>query len=153
VTSGSKNPSKPGGKGKAQSAKRRRSTHVVHPACDVRITLTSRQVAEVLREASAGPNVEGLLSGVGDVEAVRGALAQIDDPRCSRSTLRAVLVLAAFPADGSEMDLRDIADRLGFSPSTTHRYVCSWLAVGLLTQDQHSRRYRRAHPAHAVDVL
>ncbi|HTU79234.1 MAG TPA: helix-turn-helix domain-containing protein [Solirubrobacteraceae bacterium] len=108
------------------------------------ITLTDRQIAQVVRDATAGPGLAGVLSGVDDIEAVRGAISQMDDPRCSRATLRAVLVLAAFPADGGQMDLREVAAKLGCSPSTAHRYVCSWMAVGLLEQDPHSRRYRRA---------
>jgi hypothetical protein len=111
----------------------------------VRIALTDGQVARVVQEASGGAGLAGLLSGVSDLERLHSVvLPLLDDPRCSRSTFRALLVLGAFPADGSERELTDIAKRLGFSPSTTHRYIGTWLAVGLLEQDPHSRRYRRA---------
>ena len=58
--------------------------------------------------------------------------------------LRALLVPAAFPADGSERELTAVAEQLSLSPSTTHRYLRTWTAVGLLERDPDSRRYRRA---------
>jgi DNA-binding IclR family transcriptional regulator len=35
-----------------------------------------------------------------------------------------------------------VAMQLGLSPSTTHRYMTTLLAAGLLEQDPRSRRYR-----------
>jgi DNA-binding MarR family transcriptional regulator len=53
-------------------------------------------------------------------------------------------VLAAFPADGTERELSSVANQLSLSPSTTHRYLRTWTAVGLLERDPNSRRYRRS---------
>jgi DNA-binding IclR family transcriptional regulator len=36
----------------------------------------------------------------------------------------------------------DLAGRLEMSPSTTHRYLTTLLAVGLIEQDPRTRRYR-----------
>jgi hypothetical protein len=115
----------------------------------VTIALTEAQVAEVLREASGGMGLARLMAGIGDLEELRGVvLPLLDDVKCSRSTFRALMVLVAFPADGSEHDLTEVARRLELSPSTTHRYVSTWMAVGLLEQDPRSRRYRRAGERH-----
>jgi hypothetical protein len=111
----------------------------------VTITLSDAQVARVVREVSSRAGLVTLLSGVGELQELRRAmLPLLGDVRCSHSTIRALLVLAAFPADGGERDLTDIAREIGFSPSTTHRYVSTWMALGLLEQDSRSRRYRRA---------
>ncbi len=111
---------------------------------DVTITLTDRQVRQVLREASGRTSLASVLPEVGGLEVLRSVVLSLkDDATCSRSTLRALLVLAAFPADGSERELSDVARQLGLSPSTTHRYIGTWMAVGMLEQDPRSRRYRR----------
>ena len=110
----------------------------------VTVTLTANQVREIAREASGAGGLAGVLSEVGELESVRGAVEpMLADPRCSRSLLRALLVLVAFPADGGERELTEVAGELRLSPSTTHRYVSSWVGVGLLMQDPRSRRYRR----------
>jgi len=111
----------------------------------VTVTLTDAQVARVLDEASGDAGLTALSAGLGDPQGLQSAvLALLDGDGYSRSTLRALLVLAAFPADGAERALTDIARQLALSASTTHRYVATWLAVGLLEQDPRSRRYRRA---------
>jgi hypothetical protein len=115
---------------------------------DVTITLTDAQVARVVREASGRASLTELLSGVSGFEELLSIVrSHMDDVKCSRSMLRALLVLGAFPADGSERELTDVARQVGFSPSTTHRYVGTWMALGLLEQESRSRRYRRP-PAH-----
>jgi hypothetical protein len=112
---------------------------------DITITLTDVQVARVVREATGTPGLITLLSGVSDLTEVRRALQPLlRDTKGSRSTLRALLVLAAFPADGSERELADIANTLDLTPSTTYRYVRTWTELELLEQDPTSRRYRRA---------
>jgi IclR helix-turn-helix domain len=111
------------------------------------IVLSEEQVVEVVRDATAGRGLARLLSTVGELEELR-ELAEplLDDPSYARTTLRALLVLLAFPADGGERELTDVAAQLGLSPSTTHRYVNTWTAIGVLQQDLHSRRYRRTVP-------
>lgn len=113
---------------------------------DVTITLTDAQVARVVRAASGGAELAGSLSGVGSLDELRQAmLPLLDDQAYSHSTFRAAIVFAAFPADGSECELTDIARTIGLSPSTTYRYARTWAAIGLLEQHPDSRRYRRTH--------
>jgi DNA-binding transcriptional ArsR family regulator len=109
----------------------------------ISIGLTRAQVDQVVREASEEVGVSSLLRGMND----RGALASkyralSESPRLSRSLLLGLLVLACFPTDGDSLAVSDIAERLGMSPSTTHRYMTTLLAVGLLEQEPRTRRYR-----------
>jgi IclR helix-turn-helix domain len=116
----------------------------VREGWEVTITLTGGQVARVLREASADPALDALPGGLDDFDELCGAvLPLLEDSAYSRSTLRALLVLSAFPPDSSERELTDVARQVGLSPSTTHRYICTWTALGLLEQHARTRRYRR----------
>ncbi len=110
----------------------------------VTVRLTAGQVRELVRDVSGAGGLARVLLGVGELEWVRGVVEpMLEDPGCSRGLLRALLVLVAFPADGGERELTEVAEELGLSPATTHRYVYSWSGVGLLVQDPRSRRYRR----------
>ncbi len=113
---------------------------------DIAITLTDAQVARVVLEASGGNQIAGSLSGLRSVEELRQTMMpMLNDQSYSHSTFRAAMVLAAFPADGSEAELQDVAATIGLSPSTAHRYTRTWMVLGLLEQNPDSRRYRRAH--------
>jgi Fic family protein len=85
-----------------------------------------------------------LLSGLGDMRAAFVAGRELDNPRLSRSLLSGLLLLASFPADGRSLGVAQAARMSGMSPSTTHRYLATLLAVGLLEQDSSTRRYRLA---------
>ncbi|MHB8235300.1 MAG: acyl-CoA dehydrogenase family protein, partial [Solirubrobacteraceae bacterium] len=71
---------------------------------------------------------------MGNLTSASQVLDVADTANVSRSVLRALLVLAAFPLDGAYRALADIAKELGYNASTTHRYVSTWLAIGLLEQ-------------------
>jgi len=112
---------------------------------EVTIGLTAAQVALVIKEAAGAPALEDMLNALRRPEAVRRTAQQLlEDPAYSRSTLRAILVLAAFPVDGSSIEVTELAGELSLSPSTTYRYVSTWMALGVLEQDPRSRRYRRS---------
>lgn len=70
--------------------------------------------------------------------------AQMEDRRLSRSLLSGLLVLSCFPADGGYLGIAELARMLDMNTSTTHRYVTTLLAVGLLERDPSTRRYRLA---------
>jgi len=109
----------------------------------ITIELTRPQVDRVVRESSDGTGVSSLLRGLaGDGTLASRYEALAESPRLSRSLLLGLLVLASFPADGGSLAVSDVAGRLGMSPSTTHRYMTTLLAVGLLEQDARTRRYR-----------
>jgi IclR helix-turn-helix domain len=111
-------------------------------ATSITIELTRSQVDRVVRHAShAGAGVTGALRtlSASGLEASYPALSS--SPRLSRSLLLGLLVLACFPIDGEALAVTDVAERLDLSPSTTHRYMSTLLAVGLLEQDPRTRRY------------
>lgn len=114
----------------------------VMTATGISIELTSTQVDRVVRNSSEAGGVSGLLRGLADTDATVARFKELaDSPRMSRSLLLGLLVLATFPANGEALAVTDVATRLRMSPSTTHRYLATLLAVGLLEQDPRTRRY------------
>jgi hypothetical protein len=109
----------------------------------ITIELSAAQVDRVVRDAADGGNMSVLLSGLKDVRAVLAQEPrQLEDSRLSRSLLAGLLMLASFPTDGSYLGNAEIARMLDMNPSTTHRYVSTLVAVGLLERDPSTRRYR-----------
>jgi DNA-binding MarR family transcriptional regulator len=109
----------------------------------ISIQLTAPQIDRVIRESGEGPGIASLLRGLaGEGTLTNRYDALAENPRLSRSLLLGLLVLASFPGEGDSLSVSDIANRLGMSPSTTHRYLTTLLSVGLLEQDARTRRYR-----------
>jgi DNA-binding MarR family transcriptional regulator len=110
----------------------------------ISIELTRAQVNQVVRSASREDGLASLLRSLRGREALAASKfrALAESPRLSRSLLLGLLVLASFPHDGTALAVTDVADQLQMSPSTTHRYMTTLLAVGLLEQDPRTRRYR-----------
>jgi hypothetical protein len=107
------------------------------------LELSAAQVDRVIRSAAEGSSMSLLLSGLRDVrEILAREPSQMEDNRLSRSLLAGLLMLASFPTDGSYLGNAEIARLLDMNPSTTHRYVSTLVAVGLLERDPATRRYR-----------
>jgi hypothetical protein len=107
------------------------------------IELSPAQVDRVVRGAAESGNMSVLLSGLDDVrEVLSREPRQLEDSRLSRSLLAGLLMLASFPTDGNYLGNAEIARMLDMNPSTTHRYVSTLVAVGLLERDPATRRYR-----------
>jgi hypothetical protein len=111
---------------------------------DVTIALTDAQIAQVRRAAAGGGGgLSALFARLEDVPAAARAIeARREGGGISQSTLRALLLLGAFPRDGTYLTLAEVAGRVGLSPSTAHRYAITWVAVGVLEQEPVRRRYR-----------
>lgn len=62
-------------------------------------------------------------------------------PRYSQSLERGLAILGCFTPEHPILGIADIADELGMSRSTTHRYVTTLLALGYLEQGK-ARKYR-----------
>jgi IclR family pca regulon transcriptional regulator len=66
---------------------------------------------------------------------------RLHEPRYSQSLERGLAILGCFTPERPVLGIADIADELGISRSTTHRYVITLFALGYLEQEA-SRRYR-----------
>lgn len=69
------------------------------------------------------------------------AIPSLREPRYSQSLERGLAILGCFTPERSVLGIADIADDLGMSRSTTHRYVITLVALGFLEQGT-SRKYR-----------
>jgi Fic family protein len=117
----------------------------------VLIELSKSQVDQVVRTAGQGGTMSVLLSALRDPQWTLSLdsedwayPAQMEDRRLSRSLLSGLLVLSCFPLDGGYLGIAELARMLDMNTSTTHRYVTTLLAVGLLERDPATRRYRLA---------
>ncbi len=139
----------------------------------ISITLSPSQVDQVVRAAGSGrtPGFAALIAqamngpgeGPAGDRATDGALPvdpdareqperatdegyfpTLDDRRLSRSLLRGLSVLTCFNGQGESRGIIDLANQLGMSPSTTHRYVTTLVELGLLERCPKTRKYRLA---------
>jgi IclR helix-turn-helix domain len=108
----------------------------------ISIELTRPQIDQVIRGGSETSGVSTMLRGLAGRDLASTFAALSASPRLSRSLMLGLLVFACFPANGADLAVTDVAAKLELSPSTTHRYLTTLLAVGLLEQDPRTRRYR-----------
>ena len=108
-------------------------------------TLNTRRLEA---ERSAAEPSEGVAAKEASVEQTqdrangKGYFPTYEDARLSRSLLRGLSVLTCFGPDNQERGIIELADLLGMSPSTTHRYVATLVELGLLERSTRSRKYR-----------
>jgi hypothetical protein len=128
---------------------------------DIAIALSPTQVEQVIRSvgqtrngtvsslliaaldnAHSGP--DGNRQAPGSLrEATRLALAgAVGDLQLSQSLLRGLAILCCYGPDRRWRAIGDLAKELSMPPSTTHRYVKTLRAVGLLEQNPTTREYR-----------
>src|SRR5262245_6003312 len=69
------------------------------------------------------------------------SIPSLPEPRYSQSLERGLAILSCFTPKRPVLGIADIADELGMSRSTTHRYVITLVALGYLEQGA-SRKYR-----------
>jgi len=69
------------------------------------------------------------------------SIPSLREPRYSQSLERGLAILGAFTPKRPVLGIADIADELGMSRSTTHRYMITLVALGYLEQLA-SRKYR-----------
>jgi IclR helix-turn-helix domain len=108
----------------------------------IKIELTRAQLDRILRGGADAEGISQRLRGLAEKTSTSEFKELSQSPRLSRSLVLGLLVLAAFPLDGDALAVTDVAASLQMSPSTTHRYLTTLLAVGLLEQDPRTRRYR-----------
>jgi IclR family transcriptional regulator, pca regulon regulatory protein len=71
------------------------------------------------------------------------SIPELREPRYSQSLERGLAILGCFTPGRPVLGIAEIADELGMSRSTTHRYAITLVALGYLQQDA-SRKYRLA---------
>jgi IclR helix-turn-helix domain len=109
----------------------------------VTLELSAAQVDEVIADATNSNGIRAMLLGLTDPPStLKIESAAFADLRLSRSLLWGLVVLAAFPRDRSYVSNSQIAEKLGMTITTTHRYVSTLLATGLLERDPKTRQYR-----------
>lgn len=69
------------------------------------------------------------------------SIPSLREPRYSQSLERGLAILGCFTPERPILGIADIAEDLGMSRSTTHRYVITLVALGFVEQDA-SRKYR-----------
>jgi IclR helix-turn-helix domain len=139
----------------ARAGSRQPSEHATDGAArassgPVSLELTEAQVERVIRaNAEAhGPSLSLLLSGLVAQQAIsQGTLEQryfteLESGRLSHSLFRGLLILALFISGEEGRGVVEVARQLGLSPSTTHRYMTTLVAFGLLVQEPATRKYR-----------
>ena len=65
-----------------------------------------------------------------------------DSAASSQSLERGLAILASFSPDRPSLGISELAQRLGLTRSTTHRYVATLARLGYLNQDESTRKYR-----------
>jgi hypothetical protein len=116
----------------------------------VSLELTTAQVEGVVRATAdaRGPSLNLLLSGLIAEQAISESSleerywVELESGRLSHSLFRGLLILALFISGEEGRGVVEVARQLGLSPSTTHRYISTLVAFGLLVQDPSTRKYR-----------
>jgi IclR helix-turn-helix domain len=116
----------------------------------VSLELTTAQVEGVVRATAdaRGPSLSLLLSGLIAEQAISESSleerywVELESGRLSHSLFRGLLILALFISGEEGRGVVEVARQLGLSPSTTHRYISTLVAFGLLVQDPATRKYR-----------
>ncbi len=114
------------------------------------LELTGAQVEGVVRATADahGPSLSLLLSGLITEQAISESSledrysAELESGRLSHSLFRGLLILALFISGEEGRGVVEVARQLGLSPSTTHRYMTTLVAFGLLVQEPATRKYR-----------
>lgn len=114
------------------------------------LELTQAQVEGVIRATAdaQGPSLSLLLSGLITEQAITESsledryMDELESGRLSHSLFRGLLILALFISGEEGRGVVEVARQLGLSPSTTHRYMTTLVAFGLLVQDPSTRKYR-----------
>lgn len=110
---------------------------------ELTIELSAEQVRAIVERAGGGTVADGPSDLALLAPSLRRVLAEQASGDISYALVRGLLVLAAFPADGTPRRLSEIAAELGMKTSTVHRCLGTLVAVGLLERDGETRRYFR----------
>jgi hypothetical protein len=115
---------------------------VLRAAARSRARSVSAPLGATVVRTRSGTKGDRELSKEDDGGALSGMLpSDSSDPRLSRSLLRGLSLLTCFDADGEPRGIVDVANALGMSPSSAHRYALTLVHVGLLERSPQTRKY------------
>jgi hypothetical protein len=107
------------------------------------LTLTARQTQKVIRDATraTGPDDPTVLCLPPRPELSAILADMAGDPRYTTSLIRGLQILLAVPEHATP--LKTIAQTADQVPSSAHRWLRTWVALGIVHQDEQNRMYRR----------
>jgi hypothetical protein len=127
---------------------------VVRAAALSRVPSVSPQRGASVVGPRPSANGHGELSEEDDGGPRRGMLpSDSSDPRLSRSLLRGLSLLTCFDAQGGPRGIVDMANALGMSPSSAHRYALTLVHLGLLERSPRTRKYSLPRAARSQGLL
>jgi hypothetical protein len=114
---------------------------------DIQITLSDSQVGHVVKatqDRSVGEGLVALLDiPLRDADLDQRVRSLLGSPNHAQSVLRALQTLVTVPEDAEGIAVTSLPPTLGISSASAHRYLNTWRALGVITQDLATRRYRR----------
>jgi hypothetical protein len=135
------------------------SQHEAPPSAIV-IELTRSQILHICREAGEPEAQTDLLDGPYDdvwhLGTLLNEVARNPMPRFSKSLVCGLYVLASLPDNGTPIGIAELAETLGLSSATLHRYLRTLIVAELAQRDAATRKYSLApalvaSPALAVE--
>jgi DNA-binding transcriptional ArsR family regulator len=114
------------------------------PSARLLIELHPDQIAVIKRHLQPGPlELWDLLSGAtSDPMSLPEVGVWLEGRRMSHSLVRGLWLLLRLYRRNEWTTVNELAAGSGISPSSVHRYLTTLLALGLVEQQHHSRRYR-----------
>ncbi len=85
-----------------------------------------------------------LIACLNDPAALRSA-AEAAGTTYPRPILRALMFFAAFPSDGTERGLAEVADELNLGMASAGLYAWTWVQLAALEVDHSTATFRRRH--------
>jgi hypothetical protein len=119
-----------------------------------RVASASPQPGASIVAARPSANGHGELSEENGGDPRRGMLpTDSSDPRLSSSLLRGLSLLTCFDAEDGPRGIVDMANALGMSPSSAHRYALTLVHLGLLERSPQTRKYSLPRAARSQRLL
>ena len=89
---------------------------------------------------SQGTSHVGKGKQVAHADQAQTRILPVPDPRLSRSLEYGIAILECYSSERQELGIAELADIVGISRSTTHRYAITLMELGFLEQDA-KRKY------------
>jgi IclR helix-turn-helix domain len=117
---------------------------------EVSVRLSPDQVIQVCADAgllgASDPLLDELVNEgrAAELDKLLDDTKDLPGAAMSRSFIRGLVVLSLLPRDGSGVGVVELAEMLGIAPSTVHRYLTTFVALGLARRPERTREYCRS---------